>query len=177
MFRKSTIVALAAVASLGVFAVSTSSASAFGRFVGAPRASAARFSAARVVGPRFVYRPNFAIRRAAIVKLYPPHPKHWNWWWWHHHHHHWVWGAPIIAGGVTYASTPSYSSAPSSNNCNCLTKQYTQDGAVVFKDLCTNEMAMNPPAADTAPQAPAPQGDLQPQAPIQQGYLQPQPMQ
>jgi hypothetical protein len=168
MFRKSILAALA-VASLGALAVSTTDASAFARFGGR---GYARASFARVGAPRIAFHQNFAIRRIAFPKLYPPH-KHWAWWWWNHHHHHWVWGVPVIAGGVTYAATPSYASAPATGTCNCLTKQYTQEGAVVFKDVCTNEMAMNPPAADTAPQAPA---SLQP-APMQQGYLQPQPAQ
>ncbi|HLH87307.1 MAG TPA: hypothetical protein VKX28_02510 [Xanthobacteraceae bacterium] len=169
MFRKSILAALAA-ASLGALAVSTTDASAFAHFGGR---GYARASFARVGTPRIAFHQNFAIRRAAFLKLYPPY-KHWSWWWWHHHHHHWVWGVPVIAGGVTYASAPSYASTPAvTNNCNCLTKQYTRDGAVVFKDVCTNEMAMNPPAADAAPQAPA---SLQ-TAPMQQGYLQPQPAQ
>lgn len=167
MLRKSTMLTLAAVATVGLLAVSTTSASAFARFGGR---SFARANFARVGVPRLAFRQNFAIRRIAFPKLQPPH-KHWAWWWWHHHHHHWVWGVPIIAGGLTYASAPAYSSAPAGGTCNCLTKQYTQDGAVVFKDVCTNEMAMNPPPADTAPQGPASQ------VPMQQGYLQPQPAQ
>ena len=44
--------------------------------------------------------------------------------------------------------------------CTCLSKEYTPEGAVLFKDRCTNEMAMNPPA-----QAPQQTGQLeQPQA-------------
>lgn len=35
---------------------------------------------------------------------------------------------------------------PVVSTCNCLTKEYTQDGQVVFKDLCTQEMAMAPVA-------------------------------
>ena len=52
-----------------------------------------------------------------------------------------------------------YSAAPvvSTNRCTCLTKEYTQEGAVLFKDICTNEAAINPP-----------------QAPVQTGYA-PQP--
>jgi hypothetical protein len=33
---------------------------------------------------------------------------------------------------------------PVATTCNCLTKEYTQDGQVMFKDLCTQEMAMAP---------------------------------
>ena len=46
----------------------------------------------------------------------------------------------------------------STNRCTCLTKEYTQEGAVLFKDICTNEAAINPPPA-----------------PVQTGYA-PQPM-
>jgi len=35
---------------------------------------------------------------------------------------------------------------PVASTCNCLTKEYTQEGQVVFKDLCTQEMAMAPVA-------------------------------
>ena len=33
---------------------------------------------------------------------------------------------------------------PVVTTCNCLTKEYTQDGQVMFKDLCTQEMALAP---------------------------------
>ena len=29
--------------------------------------------------------------------------------------------------------------------CTCLSKEYTPDGRVLFKDVCTNEAAINPP--------------------------------
>ena len=29
-------------------------------------------------------------------------------------------------------------------SCNCLTKEYLADGTVLFKDLCTKEMALAP---------------------------------
>ena len=73
----------------------------------------------------------------------------------------------IATGGVaTYAATTS---GPATSTCTCLTKQYTPQGAVVFKDVCTNEMAMNPPA-NASPAADA--GPQMPQQPYQQGYLQ-----
>src|SRR5689334_17084486 len=40
--------------------------------------------------------------------------------------------------------------------CTCLTKEYTSEGAVLFKDRCTNEMAMNPPLQQS--------GAIEPQA-------------
>ena len=159
MFRKSTILSLAAAATLGVLAISTTSASAF-HFGGGVRGGGMHFSAARVGPSHFAFHRNFAFRRFNFARFHRPHRIHWGWWWWHHHRHHWAWGVPVVAGGVTYAAAPSYSTAPTYRTCNCLTKTYTQEGAVVFKDLCTNEMAMNPPA-----EAPAP---------MQQSYLQPQ---
>jgi hypothetical protein len=41
-----------------------------------------------------------------------------------------------------------------------LSKEYTQEGAVLFKDNCTNEMAMNPPA-----ESPGPAAEVAPQQP------------
>ena len=33
-------------------------------------------------------------------------------------------------------------------HCTCLTKEYTSDGSVVFKDVCTKEMAVYRKADD-----------------------------
>jgi ABC-type Zn2+ transport system substrate-binding protein/surface adhesin len=68
----------------------------------------------------------------------------------HHHHHHkfvrWHrWKVPVVIGTTavaTYAATKS--------TCTCLTKEYLADGTVVFKDVCSNEMAMNPPSGKQA---------------------------
>jgi len=45
--------------------------------------------------------------------------------------------------------------------CTCLSKEYTPDGRVLFKDLCTNEAAINPPVI-------APQQSSSIEAPVQQ---------
>ncbi len=45
----------------------------------------------------------------------------------------------------------------------CLTKEYLPTGQVLFKDLCTNEWAMNPPPVEQA-QVVAPQAQVVPQA-------------
>jgi hypothetical protein len=34
-------------------------------------------------------------------------------------------------------------SSPAAGSCNCLTKSYTETGAVVFKDVCTQETAIS----------------------------------
>jgi hypothetical protein len=64
------------------------------------------------------------------------------------------------APAPTYtAPAPTYTPAPAqpvSQNCNCLTKSYMQDGAVVFTDVCTKETAMAAPAGWQQGQ-PAPQ--------------------
>ena len=59
----------------------------------------------------------------------------------------------------TTAPAPTYSQAPAqpvSQNCNCVSKSYLQDGTVVFTDICTKETAMAAPAGwqqgQTAPQ-------------------------
>lgn len=88
-----------------------------------------------------------------------------------HHHPHWHvrWHRPIWYGVrpvYTAYSTRIVSPGP----CTCLSKEYTPEGAVLFKDRCTNEAAMNPP--------PAPQqtGALEPQVQqYSQQYVQPQP--
>jgi len=48
-------------------------------------------------------------------------------------------GTTAVAGGPVYARSVSRSS--------CLTKEYLQTGQVLFRDLCTSEWAVNPPAA------------------------------
>jgi hypothetical protein len=74
------------------------------------------------------------------------HGQHWAHWHWPHHEH-WFWrdGRWVYSEGydsgytepVAAVTTPV--SAPGS--CSCLTKSYTQDGMVVFADLCTKESA------------------------------------
>ena len=73
--------------------------------------------------------------------------------------------SPIIARPQPiYAARPMQGPAPSTNAnpnvasgepCNCLTKQYQQDGSVVFRDLCTHEAAMATQADLQAQQAAA----------------------
>jgi len=62
-----------------------------------------------------------------------PHP-HFHYVWWRHRHLHPV---AYVAGGYAVGSTVQ-------GTCNCLTKEYTPEGVVVFKDLCTKEMASAP---------------------------------
>ena len=78
----------------------------------------------------------------------------------HHHHHHPHWHVryhrPIWYGVRTVGYTGYTVANPVAGPCTCLSKEYTQDGRVLFKDLCTNEAAMAVPVAQQA-QGPAPQ--------------------
>lgn len=176
MFRKSTMLALAATVSLGAFALSSSTASAF-HPVGGSGGLKFGGSSLKFGGSALKFGGGLHVSHAYnFYKPWPTFNHHWHgprWWWWRYSWRRPYWIAPVVAtggvaaAGASYASTP----APTTNRCNCLTKDYTPQGAVVFKDVCTNEMAMNPPAnaspaADTGPQMPQP--------PYQQGYLQPQ---
>jgi hypothetical protein len=74
---------------------------------------------------------------------------------WKHHHHHdhhwWFWYARyrqyhvVPVETVTKVVTTPVVEKVVGNNCNCLTKEYLQDGSVLFKDLCTKEAAMATP--------------------------------
>jgi hypothetical protein len=93
-----------------------------------------------------------------------------NYWKHHHHHHYWWWFAryrqyevsPVITTTEVDAPVAQVFSAQVTRNvaanCNCLTKEYLEDGSVLFKDLCTQEAAMATPAELKAQaQGPAPQ--------------------
>jgi hypothetical protein len=164
MFNKirSALLALAAVATLGLGAIvaSTDSADArgfgggfksgggsFGRVhVGAGRHIGHRpsFRPGRHIGHRPIFRPgrfighrHIHLRRHIVIR---PH-------WCHRWHRHGFrrhcgfvrWPRPVIIGGG-YAVAPAVAARP----CTCLTKTYTADNLVVFKDLCTREVASAP---------------------------------
>ena len=91
------------------------------------------------------------------------HHRHWAFrgCWNRPHFHHcwrprpvWYYPRPVVYGGYSVAApvTPG--------PCTCLSKEYTQEGAVLFKDNCTNEAAMNPPA-----ESPGPAAEVAPQQP------------
>jgi hypothetical protein len=69
--------------------------------------------------------------------------------WWHHPHHDWYVGwhhphfgvADVPAAVDTAVDTAAVPAAP----CNCLTKQYLDDGSVLFQDICTKEAALATP--------------------------------
>ena len=55
--------------------------------------------------------------------------------------------------------------------CTCLSKEYTQEGAVLFKDRCTNEAAMNLRCKRRS----RPVSSSRSSSSINQQYVQPQP--
>ena len=143
MFIKSTVLAFAAVAALGTTALTSTSAYAAGfRGMAAKAAASARrlpWAHGHVV---------IALRTAAST---PPRG---------HFGHHPVTvtctGRPLLASpqittcrarSSTLLRPVVYGAAPIVNRCTCLTKEYTPEGAVLFKDICTNEAAINPPPA------------------------------
>ena len=177
MSRKSFILALAATVSLGAFALSSSTASAF--HGGGGGGSHVSSGGARAFGGSGLKLGGLPVNRPMVTGIKIPgkvtgivikpnfnHHWHWpRWYWWRHTFARPYWVAPAIAaGGAAPAAT-----TPTPNRCTRLTKEYTQQGQVVFKDVCTNEMAINPPV-NAAPAA----YNTAPQMPQQQGYLQPQ---
>ena len=74
------------------------------------------------------------------------------------------WVVPVATAGLVATSYAVAPAVAAPRPCTCLTKEYTPDNLVVFKDLCTKEVA-SAPAGNTqvqlqlpAPeQAPAPQ--------------------
>ena len=140
---KTSILVLAAVASAGVTLVtSTSSADARPGLHGG-------------FGGGF-HRPHF---QPHFRPHFHPH-RHVRW------HRPWVYGvgaavaAPVLAAPVLAA--PAYAAAaPKPGPCTCLIKEYTPDNLVVFKDLCTKEVA-SAPAGNTQALLPAPQAEAAP---------------
>lgn len=134
MFRKSTLLAVVASAALGLATLAPTSASAFGGHGGGFHRGG-HFGGARIAG-----------FRGGHVRIghYRPHHR------WHWHRHHVRWHRPLL-----YSTPVVYGVArtPVAGACTCLTKEYTPEGAVLFKDRCTNEMAMNPPAEALGPAA------------------------
>lgn len=141
MFKTSTLFALAGALTLGAAMLSPISAEARG-FAG----HGGGFHGGGIHGGH--------VSMARVVRPGPHIHPHWPRPNWHVHYRRNYWIAPV----ATYAvARPAVAAVP--GPCTCLTKEYTPEGVVVFKDRCTNEMAMNPPPA-AAPQqtsyAPAP---------------------
>ena len=144
---KTALFALAAVATVGATSLASSPAQAFhfggfhaggGMHFGGARIGGFHFGGARLrIGGFRGFHPRFAFNHFRF------HRPIWGF------HHHWY-GRPYIGGGYVAGPsyvTPSYVAAPAQPapaSCTCLRKDYTQDGQVVFQDICTKEVAAAP---------------------------------
>jgi len=130
MLSKSALVALGALAAFGVMASEANARTGFSH--GGFKSQTSHVKIYRPGGSTTItHRPGPGIR-----PIYPGRPH------WHVHHRYYRYAVPV-AVGATYAVARPAVAGP----CTCLSKEYTPEGVVVFKDLCTNEMAMNPPPA------------------------------
>ena len=134
MLCKSGLLAIAAAATFGTMLLTPTSSDASPGFHRAGGGGSHAGRPGRVIDPGYG-RPG----RHGHLRPRWPHRPHW-----HGHRHRHVWYTPP----VVYAAAPVITT----NRCTCLTKEYTQEGAVLFKDNCTNEMAMNPPVQAQPPQ-------------------------
>jgi len=57
---------------------------------------------------------------------------------WPRRRYSWYTGGSVAAASPVMSTAVNTAEAP----CNCLTKEYLQDGSVLFKDLCTKEAAV-----------------------------------
>ena len=163
MFRKSAMLALTAFAALGL-AISSASAMPIKPGFGPKKPG---FNPGIMKPFPKPIKPGFTPIKPIKWPGLKPHWPH------HHHHHHRhvrIWYPPVAVAAPTYIASRPVAAAP--GPCTCLSKEYTQEGAVVFKDRCTNEMAMNPPPA---PQQTGAVEQQQQTVQYSQQYVQPQP--
>ena len=153
MLRKSTLLAVVASAALGLAMLAPTSAGAMGGHGGHGGGMHGGGGHGMHGGGHGGHGGGHHVHR----RHYHPH--------WHVRYHRPIWYGvrPVYTAYSPRIITPG--------PCTCLSKEYTPEGAVLFRDRCTNEAAMNPPA-------PAPQqtGALEPQGQqYSQQYVQPQP--
>jgi hypothetical protein len=168
MFRKSSMIALAAAAAFGVAMLNPVTAGAKGGMGGGGGGGSKISGGGMKGGGGGAWKGGGGIKGGGIKHPgkhghghghgHGKHAKHAH----HHHHHHhkhkkhwhYRYGFGYVSPIVVGSRPVVYSATPTVNRCTCLTKEYTPEGAVLFKDVCTNEAAMNPPVqASVAPQA------------------------
>jgi hypothetical protein len=138
MFKRSALLAIAAIFTLGLAAFAPTSASAkFGGGGGHGGGHFGKHGGGVHISHGMHRGHSFHFRRPIrIVRWHNPRPR-------------------IIVRPAyvkTYAAVrpiAAYAVAPAPT-CTCLTKEYLPDGTVLFKDACTKEMAMNPPNIEQA---------------------------
>ena len=169
MFKKirGAMLALAAVATLGLGALvsTTDSVDARGFGGGGFHRGGGFGGGMRHIGggPRFGGGVHLGHRvhighRVRVGHFRPHFRPHWCHRWHHHCRIHVRWPRPVIIGAPVVAAT-TYAVAPvaaAPRPCTCLTKEYTPDNLVVFKDVCTKEVA-SAPIGNTQVQLPMPQ--------------------
>ena len=161
MFKiRTTMLALAAVASLAIASLATTtSADARGFGGGFSRGGGGGHVGMRMSGARHIG----GMRHVGIRQVGHRHP---NWCRIHGRCHvHVRWHRPLIYGTGLVATGYAVAPAVATRPCTCLTKEYTPDNLVVFKDVCTKEVA-SAPVGNTQVQLQLPQ--QQQQAPQQQ---------
>jgi hypothetical protein len=151
MLNRKTILTLAALATLGAATLAPTSASAIGghgfgnggsRVMGGGHGlgggghinlggRGSLGSAGLIRPPIFV--PHWPHRPGIFVRW--PRPIFWAHW---HRPHYLI--DRVVTERVVAPTT-----LVKTENCNCLTKEYLQDGSVMFKDLCTKEAAIATP--------------------------------
>jgi len=108
----------------------------------------------RTIGVRHVGVRHVGIRTGNWCRFYGRCGIHVRW--------HRPWVVPVATAGLVATSYAVAPSVATSKPCTCLTKEYTPDNLVVFKDLCTKEVA-SAPAGNTQALLPAPQSEPPPQ--------------
>jgi len=174
MFKiRNTMLALAAIASLGLATLVTSTSSADARGFGGGGFSrggmGGQVRMAHVGGPRMGGLRHVGNRQIGIRRHVGHRHPHWCRWHGRCHvhvrwHRPWLYAAPV-------AAVATYATAPVAPRCTCLTKEYTQDGLVIFQDTCTKELASAPVGTTALPLPPAtttmPQSQTELQQPLQ----------
>jgi hypothetical protein len=172
-FSRKTVLALAALASIGAFALASNDASArgFGGGGGGMRMSGGHGmhvggGGFRHIGGGSSFRHIGGVRhpgfnRPMHLTHHYPHFRHYPNFHWRYGWRRNYWIAPVVTTGIATGVATSVVSAPTYNRCSCLTKEYTPEGAVVFKDVCTNEAAMNSPQPSPTAYDPSQQPQIQ----------------
>jgi hypothetical protein len=144
MLNRTTILALAAVAAIGAASLASSSALAMGN-QGVGNHGLSGKTSGNVNGLKKhpdigqIGKPK---KNPDIGNIHWPHR--------HHHYRHFWRYYPVIVGGGSVAYATSRTTPAPAGTCNCLTKEYLADGSVLFKDLCTKEMAVKPASSNQA---------------------------
>jgi len=108
------------------------------------------------LGNRGGFKVGFRGHRPHHIGHLRPHRPHFCGTWRHRCGVYVRWQRPLVYGAVaSYAVAPSVAVAAAPRPCTCLTKEYTPENQVVFKDICTKEVASAPQGTTALPLPPA----------------------